>query len=391
MALFIDLDPTGYNSSISSKAGESWVFSLQLTSTASRVFSMADDGFVFAVYRASDRQPIDYFDATITQDEYGDIALWVLPGSISEKLYAESGLRWDIAQRGFYGSRETIFQGSINIGQSAPSIEDMAGEPVARYIQKIIVKNDPQTLREREFKVTMAAYVPNGTVTPTPTPTVTLGTLGLSATSATVGTSYNGTITGATTGSTLSASNLPAGLTLNSSSRTITGTPTPASTANFTLVETLAGASNSPRINGVTLTINAAPVAAPTLSTLSLGSTSGQVGTAFNAVITGATSGSMLTASNLPAGLTLNSSARTITGTPTATASSFTLIETLGGATGSPKSNTIALTISAAPVTASTTNTLSNSSLLPTQVSGAHEYFTAREARISRLETAFAS
>lgn len=79
---------------------------------------------------------------------------------------------------------------------------------------------------------------------------------------------------------------------------------------------------------------------------------SAQVGVASTLRIVGATAGSTITVTSgtVPAGMTLNSAARTITGTPTtAGVASFTLTETLGGATGSPKASAVSTTILAPP------------------------------------------
>jgi hypothetical protein len=67
-------------------------------------------------------------------------------------------------------------------------------------------------------------------------------------------------ILGTTTGSTLSISggSLPAGMTLNSGARTITGTPTTPGVSTFGLAETLAGATNSPNTTaGIEITVTA--------------------------------------------------------------------------------------------------------------------------------------
>lgn len=72
-------------------------------------------------------------------------------------------------------------------------------------------------------------------------------------------------------------------------------------------------------------------------------------GAAVSLDILGANVGGVITVSvgTLPAGLTLNSAARTITGTTSAAAGpvSVTLTETLAGATGSPRATPITLTL----------------------------------------------
>lgn len=73
-----------------------------------------------------------------------------------------------------------------------------------------------------------------------------------------------------------------------------------------------------------------------------------QVGVASTIGILGATIGSAITLQSgaLPAGMTLDSAARKISGTPTAAgAYTFTLRETLGGAVGSPKDSALTHTV----------------------------------------------
>ncbi len=83
-----------------------------------------------------------------------------------------------------------------------------------------------------------------------------------------------------------------------------------------------------------------ADAGAPVLGTLTLSGTL-QIGTATSGTIIGATVGSTI-ASNIP-GITVNSGARTYSGTPTGFAQTITngLVETLAGATGSPKPNSV--------------------------------------------------
>lgn len=93
-------------------------------------------------------------------------------------------------------------------------------------------------------------------------PIQNLNALSLSPSTATQGQAATININGATAGSTITGS-VPAGMTLNSAARTITGTPTGSGSLNFTLTETLAGYANSPRVNTLTLTVDEAsgPVA----------------------------------------------------------------------------------------------------------------------------------
>lgn len=91
-----------------------------------------------------------------------------------------------------------------------------------------------------------------------------LAALSLSSTSFTVGTAASGAITGATAGSTITASGLPTGLTINGAARTwaYDGTGS-AGTSTLTLTEALVDSANSPRASGVPVTIAAAPTLVP--------------------------------------------------------------------------------------------------------------------------------
>lgn len=93
--------------------------------------------------------------------------------------------------------------------------------------------------------VELDAPAGGGVVIPT---APTLNSVGLSGSIFNVGSASSGTITGATAGSTLVLTNGFTGLTINSAARTwaYDGTGS-ASTGSFTMVETLAGATNSPR------------------------------------------------------------------------------------------------------------------------------------------------
>jgi hypothetical protein len=86
---------------------------------------------------------------------------------------------------------------------------------------------------------------------------VTLAALTLSPTSATAGSAYSGTISGKTSGSTITATSSD-GTTLTVSGTTVSGTFSAAGTPTITLTETLAGATNSPRSSTISFTVNAA-------------------------------------------------------------------------------------------------------------------------------------
>jgi len=121
---------------------------------------------------------------------------------------------------------------------------------------------------------------------------------------------------------TYSATGLPAGLTINSSTGLITGTPTTAATSTVTVTAT--DTTNATGSTSFTWTVN--PAAANTVTVTNPGSQTGTVGTAANLQIAASdsASGQTLTysATGLPAGLTINSNTGLITGTPTTAATS---------------------------------------------------------------------
>lgn len=81
----------------------------------------------------------------------------------------------------------------------------------------------------------------------------------------------NGTIAGATSGSTITASGLPSGFTINSANRTWAYDGTGSSgTFNITLTETLVGRNNSPKSTVVLVTIALNPASIPQVYTPSV-------------------------------------------------------------------------------------------------------------------------
>ena len=116
---------------------------------------------------------------------------------------------------------------------------------------------------------------------------------------------------------TYSATGLPAGLSINSSSGLISGTPTTAGTSSVTV--TAKDTTNASGSASFTWTIN--PAGGNTVTVTNPGSQTGTVGTAVSLQIhaTDSASGQTLTysATGLPAGLSINSSSGLISGTPT--------------------------------------------------------------------------
>lgn len=142
-----------------------------------------------------------------------------------------------------------------------------------------------------------------------------LSALSVSPVTGTVGVSFNATITGKTVGSTLTLTGAgSAGLSVSNS--TITGTPTTAGGIN--IIETLTGATNSPRTSAGTVAIAAAPAGPLAISGSPAPAVVGNNDT-FTPTISGGTSPYTLSLASgtLPPGRTVNGSARTVSGTYT--------------------------------------------------------------------------
>jgi large repetitive protein len=192
-------------------------------------------------------------------------------------------------------------------------------------------------------------WVPSLTITTTSLPNWTLNFAGYSQTIATNGSTGTETFS-------VSVGAAPAGLTLNTSTGAITGTPTAAGASSFTIK--VADTAGDTATQAYTVTINPAitltpPVLADWTANKSGYSQTVKVGHGDG---TGTDTFSV-SAGTLPAGLSLNTSSGAITGTPTtAGASKFTITATDSiGATGATP-----YTVNISPAIVLTPTTLAN-------------------------------
>jgi hypothetical protein len=155
----------------------------------------------------------------------------------------------------------------------------------------------------------------------------------------------------------ITAGALPAGLTFNTASGLISGTPS-ASTTGTTLTFKVTDAANPAQTTTANLTLSIAPVGL-TITTTSL--PAAQAGVAYNATLA-ATGGTKpytwAVSGRVPAGLSLNSATGTLSGTPTAVTSGAPLTFSVTDS-GNPVQNastTLTLVVSVASLAITTTS-----------------------------------
>lgn len=172
---------------------------------------------------------------------------------------------------------------------------------------------------------------------PTPAPVISSA----ATATATVGKSFSYSIYGSNSPTSYAASGLPAGLSVDTGTGSVSGTPTASGVFTVPISATNAGGTAGATL---TLTVAAGP-AAPTIS--SYATARGTVGASFSYYVSASNSPTGYTAGGLPDGLTFNTSSGQISGTPT-TAGVFTVPITATNATGTA-SATLTLTVAAAP------------------------------------------
>ena len=177
-----------------------------------------------------------------------------------------------------------------------------------------------------------------------------------------VSVAYSGATLQATGGVTpytwsISTGNLPAGLTLNTSTGAITGTPTTAGTFNFTAKVIDSGTPQQSTTANLSIKVNAAlQITTTSLPTAVVGTSYSQTMAATGGIAPYTWS---ISAGSLPPGLSLNTSTGAITGTPT-TSGPYSFTAQVTDSETTPQSVTANLSITVNPQLAITTTTLSS-------------------------------
>ncbi len=300
-------------------AGEPFVLDLRFHDTAGAVVPLTGRGFVLS-FHDQDRATRAAIAGEIMTDGEGDHVRFARDGRLSESLFGWP-LVAELAERYRHG-RDVIAQGTLTILPSAGDVASLDGAGIAAHILRVTIRPGA----DGAAPVFTQERMPFGAPPVSPAPS--LAALSLPATTWLVGAPVDLVVIGTTPGAALTAT-LPPGLTIGNGR--IAGAPISAGLADIMLVETLAGADNSPRTTVIGIMV-AAPVV---LQALSL---SGPLreGVASAGTVAGAATGSRL-ATALP-GLTIDSAARTyIFDGTVAAGTAIALTETLAGATGSPR------------------------------------------------------
>jgi LPXTG-motif cell wall-anchored protein len=188
-----------------------------------------------------------------------------------------------------------------------------------------------------DFRLVESATIPF-TIGPPPTPAISPSSLSINGTVGSPITATAGFTASNFVGSvTYAAANRPAGLSINSSSGVISGTPTTSGSGAFTVTAT--GATSGSAQATVTFSFGSPPTAAISPSSLSINGTAGTSITPTAGFTASNFVGSVTYAApNRPSGLSINSSTGVISGTPSNSGSGTFTVTATGATSGSAQS-----------------------------------------------------
>jgi hypothetical protein len=186
---------------------------------------------------------------------------------------------------------------------------------------------------------------------PTANPPSTLKIVSSTLGPATVGAAYSDllAVTGGTTPYSFSATGLPSGLSIDSSSGTISGTPTQSGTASVTITASDAGQPKQSASATMNLTVSTATQSGgPIITNTSL--PNGTIGAPYGAAIfvSGGSSPFAFSATGLPAGLSMNAHSGVINGTPQGPAGSASVSVSVTDFNNATATAHLTLTVAAA-------------------------------------------
>ena len=242
-----------------------------------------------------------------------------------------------------------ISSGALPAGLSLSSSGTLSGTPTAGGSFNFTVTATDSSTGTGPFTGSRAYTLTVGNPTLTITPSSTGGLTGVA------GTSYSQSFTASGGSSpyiyalTINSGAMPSGLSFNTATHTLSGTPTTAGTVGFTVTATDSSSGAGPYAVSGTYTLT---VSAPTLTVAPATLSSPVIGTAYSQTLTASNGRApytfAVTTGTLPAGLSL-SSAGVLSGTPTA-GGSFSFTVTATDANGFTASRAYSFTISAAAV-----------------------------------------
>ncbi len=214
----------------------------------------------------------------------------------------------------------------INSYGAAPFATQILGQPVtmARFGMQFPLDT---TVPQSVWTDSTTGYLSRVNMYITGSTTAPIITSAFSA-SATLGQPFAYQIAATNSPTSYNANGLPSGLSVNTSTGVISGTPTGTGTSTVTM-----SATNASGTGTATLTINV--LAAPPVITSTL-TASGNTSTPLSYAITASNSPTSYSAAGLPSGLSVNTSTGVISGTPSAAGTSnVTISATNSGGTGS--------------------------------------------------------